>query len=269
MTRWLVLLTLLIALPLIAACQPGETVSTPIGEVTRPELVGLIDWERSPSTVVFRAEVAGGEIEQQFYGRGDIPACTVYGDNRVIWTTTTSRADDGVAYDYVSDETIRLFVEDLTINDRIYNFKAGLEEVPDGQVSPVVERITLFVNEQPHIADSLSGWPFDYFQKLLTKCRSLSQAPIEFIPEEAWVAAQRMDYNPNVPSTLWNSTEMGLDLSELADSGQARWVTGTAVRELWAAVRRGGLDLRFEQDGTPYQIALEVPNVTRFSPPRP
>lgn len=255
----------------LAACQPGapEATPTPIGEVTRPELVGLIDWVRSPSTVVFRAEVVGGDQEQQFFARNDIPACTVYGDNRVVWTTTTSRSDDGVAYDLVSDEVIRTFVEELALTDQFFKYDAGLDALPTSEVTPVVERITLFVNGEVHTADSFGMWPLDFFQKMLVKCRSLSQSPIEFLPDGGWVSAQAVAYSSNAPSALWNSNIGLLNLQELAASTEPRWITGEAAHVVWQELRRGGLDFRFEQEGQQYNVVLDVPNVTRSSPPAP
>ncbi|MBC8171316.1 MAG: hypothetical protein H7X77_06575, partial [Anaerolineae bacterium] len=122
MARLLRLLILVIISLMAAACQPSAPPTpppgtpTPIGEVTRPELVDAIQWERSPTTIIFRAEYTGGGIEDEFYTRNDIPYCTIYGDNRVVWTTTNLRNDDGVVFDVVSDEKIRLFV------DRLINF---------------------------------------------------------------------------------------------------------------------------------------------------
>lgn len=255
----------------LAACQPGapEATATPIGEVTRPELVGLIDWVRSPSTVVFRAEVVGGDMEQEFFVRNDIPACTIYGDNRIVWTTTTSRSDDGVAYDLVSDETIRTFVDELAFDEQFFKYGAGLDALPTAEVTPVVERITLFVNGEVHTADSFGLWPLDFFQRMLVKCRSVSQSPIEFAPDGGWAAARPVDYSSNAPSTLWNANTGILNLTELAASSEPRWITGEAARLVWTELRRGGLDFRFEQDGQQYNVVLEVPNVTRFSPPAP
>ncbi|WP_139293869.1 hypothetical protein, partial [Escherichia coli] len=262
MTRMTVRRTLISAISsvllilVLAACQPGapEATATPIGEVTRPDLVGLIDWVRSPSTVVFRAEVVGGDQEQEFFARNDIPACTVYGDNRVVWTTTTSRSDDGVAYDLIPDETIRTFVEELAFNDQFFKYNAGLDALPTAEVTPVVERITLFVNGEVHTADSFGMWPLDFFQKMLVKCRSLSQSPIEFLPDGGWVSAQTVDYSSNAPSTLWNNNVSLLNLQELATSTEPRWITGEPAQLVWQELRRGGLDFRFEQEGQQYNV---------------
>ena len=59
----------------IAACQPTTTQSTPDS--------GLVTWDRTPQTIIFRADILGGESD--FVARNAVPNCTIYGDNRVVW----------------------------------------------------------------------------------------------------------------------------------------------------------------------------------------
>ncbi len=265
--RYLLLVLLSV---LLTACQSGgEVVPTPIGEVTRPDLVGLINWERSPTTVVFRAEVVGGA--DAFYLRNEVPYCTVYGDNRVVWTISNGVVDNAVAFDFVSDETIRLFVEDLTINERIYTLPSGVQNLPTDVEPPTYELLTLFVNGEAYQFDSLGGWPLGKFQAILDKCRSLSQSPIRFEPSAGWLSAQRVEYDPNVPSVRWSNTLSGLDLGAIADkNGERQWVTGDILRVIWEVLRRDGFDVQFEDErGGVYHVALEVPGVNKTAPPPP
>lgn len=263
--RWFILLMMAV---LLAACQPEA--ATPVVEETssRPDLETLIDWERSASTVVFRAEVVGGAGDE-FYMRNEVPYCTVYGDNRVVWTTSGARSDDKVVWDIVSDDVIRRFVENLTIGYGIYGYQTGAELVSAGTALPVLERLTLFVNGMVHQTDALGGWDYDYFQEVLTMCRSLSSTPVLYEPQGAWVSAQQIEYNPNVPSTVWDEAQTGLNLSELATSGERQWVDGQNVVNLWEAIRSGGMDIQFETGDGTYLVSVEVPNITKSSPPAP
>lgn len=265
------LILILALLWLLAACQSTANPTPPgvIGEVTRPELVDVIQWERSPDSIVFRAEVAGGDIDTAFYARNDIAYCTIYGDNRVVWTTTTTRTDDGVVFDLISDEAIRVFVDRLTNEDRLYDFKTGVDLLTPSDARPVFERLTLFVNDQLHQTDSFGGWDFAFFQQILEACRSISTTPITFAPDAAWIAAQEIDYNPDRPSIIWDGNATGLRLAELASGGERRWLTGQNVVLLWEAIRSGGADLQFTDETATYLVAVEVPGITRSSPPAP
>jgi hypothetical protein len=259
--RWLLLLLLV-----LVGCQ--SEAATPIVESTRPDLENLIEWDRSPSTVIFRAEVIGGS-SGEFYMRNEVPYCTVYGNNDVVWTTSGARSDDKVVWDKVSDDEIRRFVESLTLGFGIYSYKTGTELVSSGTQVPVLERLTLFVNGVLHQTDALSGWDYAYFQKILTLCRSLSDSPVLYEPRGAWVAAQQIEYNSSVPSSVWNEAETGVSLSQLASSGERKWIEGKSVVALWNAIRSGGMDIQFETDNGTYLVTVEVPNITRSSPPAP
>ncbi len=266
MARWFALMMLT---ALLTACEVLGG-GTPVATLERPDLA-IIDWERSASTVVFRAEVAGGLSETAFVNRNDVPYCTVYGDNRVVWTTSGNRADDTVVWDIVSDDTIRTFVETLTVGFGYYSYRSGAELItpmPEAPL-PVYDRLTLFVNGEAHQIDSLGGFDFDFFEKILQICTTLSTTPVLFEPTAAWVSAQRTDYNPSLPSHSWDIAQ--LNLAELADSGERRWITATAedrsVIDLWTLLHTWGADAQFETQGGTFHVAVEVPNVTRFSPP--
>lgn len=255
-----------VLLAVLLACSDGGAERTPIGEVTRPDLVGLIDWERTKDTVVFRAEVMGGATDP-FYLRNEVPLCTIYGDNRVVWTTSGATPDDGVAWDYVSDEAIRLFVEDLTINEEIYNFTSGIDQLEEGETAPVTERITLFVNGILHQADGLGGWNYDYFRRVVSKCRGISGSPVEFVPQAGWVSAREVEFLPDQPSIRWDGDISGIRLSQIARSGERTWVEGRYVPVIWEVLRRHGFSLQFEDTDGVFEVALEVPDFTRDSPP--
>lgn len=257
-----------IVLALLAACSGQEVPPTPIGEVTRPDLVGLINWDRSPTTVIFRAEVVGGSDE--FYLRNDVPYCTVYGDNRVVWTIASGASVNDVAFDFVSDEAIRLFVEDLTINDRVYTLTSGIDDLPADMEIPIYEMITLFVNDEAYQFDSLGGWPLGAFQTIVDKCKSLGIAPTRFSPASGWLSARRVEYDVNIPSVAWSTQLSGLDLGAVADGGDREWVTGDMLRVIWEVLRRDGFDVQFQDErGGVYQLALEAPGVNKSAPPPP
>jgi hypothetical protein len=41
------------------------------------------------------------------------------------------------------------------------------------------------------------------------------------------------------------------------------------MQALWMAQRESGADVQFRQDDTVYRVSVEVPGVTRYSPPPP
>jgi hypothetical protein len=262
----------LILVILLAACQPQTQDNSsipPTVPVQSQDIPITIDWDRSPSTVVFRAEIAGGNLGQDFTARNDIPFCTVYGDNRVVWTTSNVSINDVVVYDIVSDEAIQLFIAKLLDVHQLYDFNTGVDLIGPSEVEPVYERLTLYINANLHQTDSFGGWEHDYFQRIVDECNTISLTPVLFEPEGAWLSVQRVDYDPNRTSVIWDSEIAGLNLGEVADSGKPLWITGRNMLYLWERIHTGGWDVQFEEGTSSYQVVLEVPNVTRSSPPAP
>ena len=249
---------------LLAACQTTPPVPTPIGPVTRPDLVTLINWERSPLAVIFRAEVATSDTTS-FERRSDIADCTIYGDNRVVFTTPTG-VGNGLGWQRVSDEAIRLMVEELMLEYQIYNQSAGVDAIPDEQRPDQTETVSLVVNGQAHRADALGGWPEDYFERITERCRAVADAPAELLPVEAYVSVQAVPYDDTRPTLTWDPAS-SIDLSMLTE--ERAWVSGPGMQALWMAQRESGSDVQFRQGDTIYRVAVEVPGVTRYSPPPP
>lgn len=251
----------------LASCQAlggGDSPNQPV----QPGSGSAVQWDRSPSNVVFRAEIVGGDNADAFHTRSEIPDCTIYGDGQVVWTT--GGGDQGqVLFDRLSDDQIQRFVEQLTLARGIYNYEAGAEPELFSDVEPVVEQLTLSVNNRTHITDSMGGWDFEFYQVILNQCRDLGQTPTIFEPEGAWVSAIATEYTTTLPTVSWSASGSGVDLAELAASGERQWVTGRIARALWVLLRDSSPDLQFNQATGTYQIALEIPNVTRDAPDAP
>ncbi|NWG15840.1 MAG: hypothetical protein HXY41_04325 [Chloroflexi bacterium] len=251
----------LLSLMLLAACGSGES-STPAAN-------SPIDWDRSPSTVVFRADVEGGTPEDAFLARSEIPPCTVYGDNRVVWTNEIGPFETQVLWDKVSDDAIRNFVLILTLNRQIYSYSAGRSLEPASSSEPVVETLTLFVNGLQHKTDAFGGWDVDYYRQIVDACRQISVAPVLYVPTAAWVSAQAVPYDSDAPLVAWDSAANGLSLFELAAGTERKWLTDRNVPVLWNIIRTSPPRIQFLEGEQRYHVAVEVPNVTRESPPAP
>lgn len=252
----------LLSMMFLAACGSTPDEGTPIAS-------SPINWDRSPTTVIFRADVEGGTDAEDFLSRNEVPPCTVYGDNRVVWTNEIGPFTTQVLWDQVSDDQIHQFITDLTINKQIYTYAARANLEPASADSPAVETLTIFVNGQQHITDAFGGWNMDYYRSILDRCRQISTAPVLFEPSGAWVSALAQDYDFNAPIVVWDSAASGLNLAELAASGQRKWITDRNVVVLWNTLRSSPPSTQFVEGDAQYVIGLEVPGVTRAAPPAP
>lgn len=264
MPRFLALMIVLLAL---SACQSNA------GDASGalPDN-NAIQWDRSPSTIVFRADVTGGSSAGTLLARNDVPACTVYGDNRVVWLNQAGPYETQVLWDQVSDQAIRDFVSYLTINERFFEYEAQADVQPASSVTPVIETLMLFVSGEEHQSDAFSGWEGDYFPRILTKCQTISGAPVLYEPSAAWLSVETIptdQHDTSAYNVPWDAAASGLSLAEVAASGERRWISDRNVGVLWNLIRNSVSNMRFTEGDTQYYVALEVPGVTRESPPAP
>lgn len=228
----------------------------------------VIQWDHDPSAIIFRADLTGGNNDP-FFTLGEVPVCTIYGDGTVVWTTSVGDPTAEVLFGPADEPRIRRFIENQTIIREIYTYDAQADIVEFG-ANPVVETLTITVNDVTHTTDGFAEWPPNYFEDIVTECQTLSPRPQIYQPTDgAWVSVERRDHNNNSPSISWNPEETGLDMGTVADSGEPVWVSGALARALWAQLRRSAPDVQFGQESGSYVIVLQLPNITRTSPPRP
>ncbi|MCK6577442.1 MAG: hypothetical protein L6Q98_04980 [Anaerolineae bacterium] len=258
-----------------SACQQGPAQDSPPTAAVDASLLGdrfnpapgLITWTRDANEVLFRAEIVGGE--DPFLARSIVPECTIYGDNRIVWQNMLDSADVQVLEDRLSDQTISAFVQYLTVGERIYTFTEKLPEVAaQYDTAPVVEHVTINVNGILHRADGLSGWDSTWFDRVLATCQGLGAAPVLVLPSQAWVNSREVSYDPQPALILWDAAATGIRLGAYTGDTPG-WVEGDGVRQLWNRARGLPLNSLYREDGRTYQIALQVPGVTRGSPPPP
>jgi hypothetical protein len=261
------ILGLVILLWLLAACDGGAATNS--GAFADNS---IIRWEREPGTVVFRAEVVGGSSAGTFLARNRIPLCTIYGDNRIVWLNDLGDFNVQVLWDQPSDQQIQDFIAFMTISQLVFNYDAGADLQMPGEVQPVVEVITVNVNEREHVTDSFSSvsWPLDYFQKVVEFCGQVSRSPVLFEPTGAWLTLEQVEYDSTRPLQVWNSETTGVNFAEIAAGGEPAWLTGQPLRILWNIARTSPPQtLYIDADGNSFNLVLEVPGVHPTSPPAP
>jgi len=262
--RWISALIVLVLATILAACN-SQPETTPGAFNPDPNLVV---WDRSPQTVIFRADIAGGESD--FRARNRLPNCTIFGDNRMVYVNELGPFTIQVLEDRVPDGAISAFVQYLTVNERIYTFDEHLNEIQtQADVNPVVESALINVNGMEHRADSFGGWDADWFPRVLAACKTLSLAPVLVEPSSGWVSAQAIPFNPQPPLATWDSQVTGVNLAALAAAGTPQWISGAGATALWTTLHSLPSNLIFEENGSYFEVALQVPGITRNAPPAP
>ncbi len=263
--RGLWLLSIGLVLIALAGCRTGA------GSIIPPTddfgANSAITWDRAPDSITFRAEIVGGGRENEFAARNDIAPCTVYGDNRVVWTNEIGPFNEQVLFDQVSDDAVKLFIEQLTVIDQFFNYPARADLQLPSETVPVYEQIEVNVSGRSFKTDSFAGWPAGFYETVVNRCRSISQTPVLFEPGAGWLSAQEVPYDLEVPTYPWESTAAGVSLAEVAGSGERRWITDPLARILWTLVRTSPTNVQLIENDRAFNIAFEVPRVTRYAPP--
>lgn len=234
-------------------------------EAPAPTAQPTLRWERSPYTVVFRAETVNGQVDE-FVQRSAIPACSVYGDNRLVYVIPRADGTVQVAWDVLSDVVITDFATALIAQTSLATLTTGIDALPTGVSASEVEQVYLAVNDRIYRADSLGGWPADFYSQVLERCMGLSASPSEFAPSAAYVAVREIEYQSFLPSVPWDNPAIKFD-SLL--NAERTWLSGEGVSTIWQILRDGGESIQFQEEGKTYQVILEIPGVTRGSPPPP
>lgn len=265
---WIVLSMILI----LVGCQAlgGSPQGSTDGNENNPVAQsGVVRWDRDPLSIVFQADITGGDDQDELYRLNEVPLCTLYGDGRLVYTVENPEGVlPLVLFDYLTDEEIVSFVSGLTIESRFFTYESGADlEVP-GEVAPVVEVLKLSVNDTEHIVDGFSDWPDEYFEDTIEACQATANEPAVFEPTAGWIRVESVEYRSYSPSVFWEAGAGGLDISSISPD-ETRWIEGDNVRIIWHQIRDNGLDMQFMDGNWTYHIALQIPGVTRDAPPAP
>jgi hypothetical protein len=258
--------SLMLLLLSLAACEGGGGNHEPF------DANSLITWDRNPQSVVFRTEVVGGDQADAFLRRNEIPLCTIYGDNRVVWMNDLGDFTSQVLWDRVTDQQIQDFILYITVAQQVFNYDAGGDLQPPSAVQPVREVITISVSGRIHQTDSMSNtpWPLDYFETIVGFCKLVSQSPVLFEPTGAWVTVQSVPYDSARPLQIWDSSVSTFKLHEVAERGEPVWLTDNNLRVLWNIIRTSSPQVLFSDlDGNAFEVVMEVPGVHPNAQPAP
>ncbi|MEL6148055.1 MAG: hypothetical protein AAFV33_07880 [Chloroflexota bacterium] len=260
---------LMLAMLLLAACG-GQNNAGGGGVSNGRSGTEDINWNSDASHIVFQIDVVGGgdAIDQ----RNDIALCTIYGDNRIVWTPDSQPGQRIVLFDYLETITVGDFILDLIINFDIYEYGAQAAVQLPGDETPVYEQIVVGVNDRVHITDGFEEWPTDFFRDILDRCRNLSTRPVTVAPEGGWLTAEFANFDPTATIITWNAEASGIDLLLLADADEdvrRLWVDNDVLPILWNVMVNSPRSRLFEQGDDYFRIGFEVPNLTRDAPPAP
>jgi hypothetical protein len=250
---------------MIAACNT----STPPAPSTPQtnNAIPVLAWNTAPNAVIFRLD---RQIinDTPYSDLNRVPLCTLYGDGRVVWVNPLQPSGEEVLEALIDDVQFRTFLEYLIRDMKFYDIPdyASFELPPTERAN--VDTITLALSDQVTTKRNYRAWPLDVYPTLLEKCRTLSDAPVRVEPSAGWVTVYKGPENTGMPFIDWPSTAP-FKMADAVAGNQAMWLTDVPFRMLWQTQRETQGNIVWREDGINYQVALQVPLVSRDSPPAP
>jgi hypothetical protein len=241
----------------LAACNGDHDSSNK--NATSSSQFGPFDWSRDPNTIVVRLDSQALRADPVFV-LNSIPPCTVWGDGRIVWTTTDGNGSEDVLEARADEATVRTFLEDI-INRGFYTWEDEL--APPSTVNAVVESVTVALYNEVRTIRRFTYWPQSGYAKILDSCRQLSDKPVQVLPQVGWISAYSVARDTQAPSWLW-PPDAPFTLDELAEKGESRWLEGPLATEVWRSAReiRGDIQV-VEQNENAFQVAIVVPGYSR------
>ncbi len=265
MPRWSIVVCLLTVSVILTAC--GQTPAPALTATPNPNQPPAIGWDTRPEAIVVRFDrVLNGEPTLAALNR--LPLCTLYGDGHLVWINVVPPVSEEVLEARLSDTTIRSFLDFLIRQQRFYSIPdyAANQLPPDARTT--IESVTLNVNAEVRTIRNYGAWPNGEFQAMLTACAHLSSEPVAYLPPGAWLTVQPLTGSSLDPRVLWTAST-GLKLSDIATGGKPVWLSGSNLTFMWTTLRRTLGAIVFVENDKPYRIALQVPGISRDSPPAP
>jgi hypothetical protein len=230
-------------------------------------VVPILTWDKSPNAVIFRVDRSRLK-EPPLAALNHIPLCTMYGNGHVVWVNPIPPNGDEVLEAYIDDATFRAFLEFAIRDMKFYDIPDyAARELPPAEDAPM-ESITLNLSTELRTARNYGMWQNNVFAILSERCLKLSAAPARYEPTAGWVTVFAADAGAQGPSVLWPSTAP-FKMADALAGNRAIWVEGVAIKQLWNVQRETQGTVRWLEGETVYQVALQIPLISRDSPPAP
>lgn len=256
--RWFFVSLLLVFVLALTACNGDDDSSAE----TDDSQIRRFNWDTSADTILFRLdEIPYEETEARIANR--IPLCTIWGDGRLVWVNHLEDETE-ILEARLTDTQIRDFVEDV-IGFGFYGWEDDI--IPPDQPNLELRSMSLNLYDNARTVERYSSWPNDGFDRLYDQCSTLSEARALFLPSGGFVRAYVVEKpDSSIPTMEWGRGAP-FKMADVAANDTPVWLEEPYyLTELWRHLRRIG-QVYVSELGVYYDVALEVPGISRNAPP--
>ncbi len=220
-----------------------------------------IDWDRSSETEVISASFCCGFTTFLFV-QNYIADATVWGDGRIIWTSTDESGLRSVWEGFLSSDELVNLVRDAA-QKGFFGWKDLYEDRRIADVATQCLNITLLTLEKS-VCEYYQGAPAAFhtiFDHLASGAGVQNFGP--FTPETGYLVALKMTFDEPPTSDQisadWDASDL---VFSLADATDGAWVQDKALHRAWEIVNQGIWSNIVHEDGTYYEISLRIPGLS-------
>jgi len=223
------------------------------------------EWNISTAAdqLVVEADTRGGFVPVE-WAATHIPDFRLYGDGRAIWS---EKPDDGTTVVWegrLSEQQVRELLD--WMDEQGFFEMEEYYTVDNAPTDLPSSCIVVTLQDRTHsVCQYYDGAPeaFDAIYQRLQAGADASDVET-FEPEIGWVTSRLVEGASPTDATPWPD---GLSPA-VSTFGQGNWIEGEALDFLWSRRLQSG-PLLFEQDGSVYQVVLQIPGVMPDAPPAP
>ena len=221
-------------------------------ELELPELA----WDPSPDAVVASATYCCGFVPY-IYVLNYIPDAQVWGDGRIVWTTSDDEGRRSVQQGQLAAQDIGDLLSQAA-QAGFFNWKDLYEDPMVADASPQCLKIQL-VDRTKQVCEYVNGAPAAFHTLYDRFASGLGATGEPYAPERAYVIAHKMLFDtPPDPSQItrdWPTAEAGTSLDALA-GGQ--WIEGRALQLAWDVVNQSPWGNLVQEAGNYYQLSVQI-----------
>ncbi len=242
---------------------PPETPTT--GGDSLGDAPPVLAWDDDPNTVVVSGTFCCGFVPYLAV-INYIPEVQIYGDGRYIWVEQHENGGRTVRQGQLSQDEIGELLQSM-VDAGFFRWD---DQYVDQSVADVADKC-LVVNlrgASKSVCEYYRGAPQAFhalFDRLATGAGASGS---EFVPERGYMIATplKSDFQLGGGQTA-SRWDAGLLEVSLAEAGSGTWLTGPSLEIAWQVVNAQPFFPLVEQDGTYYEISLQIPDLSREAPP--
>ena len=244
----------------------AEMTPTPTLEIglSLDQPIPRVNWSNDPQSTVVLATYCCGSLPD-FVQRNYIPDAHIWGDGRIVWSEIGINNQRSVLEGHLAEEKLSALLQSVA--------GQGFFSWPKLFTAPLMPNNLA----EKCLAISLTNLPH-------TVCEYGEGAPIAFQALYALVSeGAGADGSPYTPTTgylvsypvqgpgqaeysgpIWNAQENGISLAQ-ATSGA--WLQGQPLQTVWNLINASPYSTLVIENGSPYNISLQIPGVSFQAPP--